>query len=91
MDGARVLLLRATADGDAVRVEVGDNGPGIPPEVVERVFQPFFTTKAQGKGTGLGLDISYRIVVNRHGGDLRVVSRPGETRMQVRLPLRPPA
>lgn len=85
---ARTLLLRAASDGDGVLIEVGDSGPGIPPEVVERVFQPFFTTKAQG--TGLGLDISYRIVVNRHGGDLRVISHPGETRMQVRLPLQPP-
>lgn len=88
-NGGGTLLLHATADGDAVRVEVVDNGPGIPPEVAERIFQPFFTTKAQGKGTGLGLDISYRIVVNRHGGDLHVVSHPGETRMQVRLPLHP--
>ena len=51
-------------------VEIGDTGPGIPEELRRRVFEPFFTTKPVGEGTGLGLDISYRIVVNRHGGDI---------------------
>jgi len=71
-----------------VLVEVGDTGPGVPAELRRRIFEPFFTTKAIGEGTGLGLDISFRIVVNRHGGDLRLVSEPGDTRFQVRLPLR---
>jgi signal transduction histidine kinase len=55
------------------------------------VFEPFFTTKPVGQGTGLGLDVSWRIVVNRHGGDLRVTSQPGDTRFRVLLPLREPA
>jgi signal transduction histidine kinase len=70
-----------------VRVEVCDNGPGIPAGNKQRIFEPFFTTKPVGQGTGLGLDISYRIVVARHGGDLRVESEPGRTCFVVRLPL----
>ena len=69
-------------------VEICDTGPGIPPELQKRIFEPFFTTKGVGEGTGLGLDISWKIVVNRHGGDLRVESRPGDTHFQVRLPIR---
>jgi signal transduction histidine kinase len=72
-------------------VEIGDDGPGIPAESRSRVFEPFFTTKAVGQGTGLGLDISYRIVVNRHRGDIVVDSRPGDTRFQVRLPVEEPS
>ena len=71
-------------------VEVCDTGPGVPPELTERIFEPFFTTKPVGEGTGLGLDISWRIVVKRHGGDLRVISQPGDTRFEVRLPLSEP-
>ena len=68
-------------------MEISDNGPGIPPEIQDRIFDAFFTTKPPGKGTGLGLDISYRIIVHRHRGDLRVSSRPGDTTFTVRLPL----
>ena len=57
----------------------------------DKIFEPFFTTKPVGEGTGLGLDICYRVITQRHGGDLRVVSVPGDTRFQVRLPLRGPA
>ncbi|MFL6097497.1 MAG: ATP-binding protein, partial [Blastococcus sp.] len=64
--------------------------PGIPEELRGRVFEPFFTTKPVGQGTGLGLDVSYRIVVQRHGGDLRVASQPGDTRFTVLLPLTEP-
>jgi signal transduction histidine kinase len=88
MEGHGTLTLRTAVDGDRALVEVGDTGPGIPEDLQRRVFEPFFTTKPVGQGTGLGLDVSWRIVVNRHGGDLRVVSRPGDTRLQVRLPLR---
>jgi signal transduction histidine kinase len=91
MAGEGTLTLRTARDGDRVLVEVGDTGPGIPPELRQRVFEPFFTTKPVGEGTGLGLDISYRIVVNRHGGDISLTSRPGDTRFQVRLPLAEPA
>ncbi len=88
MSGSGTLTLRTASEGDALLVEVGDSGPGVPEELRRRIFKPFFTTRAVGEGTGLGLDISFRIVVNRHGGDLRVVSEPGDTRFQVRLPLR---
>jgi signal transduction histidine kinase len=87
MGGQGTLTLRTRRDGDAVLVEVADTGPGVPEALHSRVFEPFFTTKPVGEGTGLGLDISYRIVVNRHHGDLRVLSAPGDTRFQVRLPL----
>jgi signal transduction histidine kinase len=68
-------------------VEIGDTGPGIAPDVRQRIFEPFFTTKPVGKGTGLGLDVSYRVIVTRHHGDIQVVSEPGSTRFQVRLPI----
>jgi signal transduction histidine kinase len=74
-----------------VLVDIGDTGQGIPPKFRLRVFEPFFTTKPVGEGTGLGLDISYRIVVNRHGGDISVTSQPGDTHFQVRLPTTEPA
>jgi signal transduction histidine kinase len=90
MEGAGTLTVRTSRDGDHVLVEICDTGPGIPPELQKRIFEPFFTTKGVGEGTGLGLDISWKIVVNRHGGDLRVVSSPGDTRFQVRLPLNSP-
>ncbi|MBF9066719.1 ATP-binding protein [Streptacidiphilus fuscans] len=83
------LTVRTTRDGDRVLVEIGDTGPGVPAEVQSRVFDPFFTTKPVGEGTGLGLDISWRIIVNRHGGDLRLQSEPGDTRFQIRLPIDP--
>jgi signal transduction histidine kinase len=87
MDGRGRLRLRTAREGDSVVVEVGDDGPGMPPDIQRRIFEPFFTTKDVGKGTGLGLDVSYRIVVKHHHGDLRVQSSPGDTRFQVRLPL----
>jgi signal transduction histidine kinase len=91
MEGEGTLTLRTLRDGDCARVEVCDTGPGIAPELRARVFEPFFTTKPVGQGTGLGLDVSWRVVVKRHGGDLRVVSEPGDTRFQVLLPLTEPA
>jgi signal transduction histidine kinase len=81
------LTLRTWQDGLNVWVEIGDNGPGIPPETQTRIFEPFFTTKAVGKGTGMGLDIAHRIVVERHRGEIRLQSQPGDTRFQIRLPL----
>ena len=91
MAGSGTLTVRTARDGDCALVEIGDTGPGIPEELRRRVFEPFFTTKPVGQGTGLGLDVSWRIVTNRHGGDLRVVSEPGDTRFQVRLPLTEPS
>ncbi|MEC3977367.1 ATP-binding protein [Amycolatopsis sp. H20-H5] len=81
------LTLRTSRVDDRVVVEIGDSGSGIPDEVRQRIFEPFFTTKPVGEGTGLGLDISWRIVVERHHGDLRVTSEPGDTRFEVLLPL----
>jgi len=87
MGGSGTLTVRTARDEDRVLVEIGDSGPGVPEEIRTRIFEPFFTTKPFGEGTGLGLDISWRIVVNKHHGDIRVLSQPGETRFQVRLPL----
>jgi signal transduction histidine kinase len=86
MNGSGTLTVRTARDGDYLLVEVGDTGPGVPEEIRSRIFEPFFTTKAFGEGTGLGLDISWRIIVNKHHGDLRVESVPGDTRFEVRLP-----
>jgi signal transduction histidine kinase len=89
MEGKGTLTIRTSRDDDDAVIEFADTGPGVPPEIKERIFEPFFTTKPVGQGTGLGLDISWRIVVNRHHGDLRVESVPGDTRFIVRLPLTP--
>jgi signal transduction histidine kinase len=91
MDGTGTLRVATRAEGDHVVVEIGDTGPGMPPEVAARAFEPFYTTKDVGKGTGLGLDIARRIVVERHGGTIAIDSRPGETVLRVRLPVRPRA
>jgi signal transduction histidine kinase len=88
MDGSGTLRLRTSVDGDCVVVEVIDTGAGIHPDVSARVFEPFFTTKDVGKGTGLGLDISRRIVVDRHGGEIELSSSQGATTARVRLPIR---
>jgi len=88
MDGTGTLRVATFVEGDSLVVEIGDTGPGMPPQVVDRAFEPFFTTKDVGKGTGLGLDIARRIVVERHGGTITIDSRPGETVVRVRLPLR---
>ncbi|HEY7606883.1 MAG TPA: ATP-binding protein, partial [Actinomycetes bacterium] len=87
MDGRGRLTVRTGRDGDRVLVEIGDNGPGVPEAAAAHLFEPFFTTKPVGRGTGLGLDICWRIVVSRHHGDLRFTSEPGDTRFQVVLPL----
>jgi signal transduction histidine kinase len=81
------IKIRTARENDRVLVEIADDGPGIPEEIRDRVFEPFFTTKDVGKGTGLGLDISYR-VVEELGGDICVLSEPGDTRFQVRLPIK---
>jgi signal transduction histidine kinase len=86
MTGTGTLTIRTARDGDQMLIEFADTGPGIPAGIRDRIFEPFFTTKPVGQGTGLGLDISWRIIVTRHHGDLRAVSVPGDTRMQVRLP-----
>jgi signal transduction histidine kinase len=91
MHGTGTLTIRTAREDDCVLVEIGDTGPGIADAIQKRIFEPFFTTKPVGEGTGLGLDIAWRIVVNKHHGDLRVESAPGDTRFQVRLPIEAPA
>ncbi|MEU6508183.1 ATP-binding protein [Streptomyces sp. NPDC046942] len=85
--GTGTLTVRSALDHERLLVEFRDTGPGVPAAIKDRIFDPFFTTKPVGEGTGLGLDISWRIVVNKHHGTLRVESVPGDTRFQVLLPL----
>ena len=89
MNGAGTLRISTRTDGDRIVVEFTDTGPGMPPEVAARAFEPFYTTKEVGKGTGLGLDIAQRIVAEHHGGTITITSHPGETTLQVRLPHQP--
>jgi signal transduction histidine kinase len=89
MQGKGELRVRTGRDLDRVLVEIGDNGPGIPPDVLPHIYEPFFTTKGVGKGTGLGLDTVCRIIRNHHG-EIRVSSHRGDTRFQVYLPVSQP-
>lgn len=86
-NGRGSVNIHTEIEGECAVVEITDNGVGIPPHILPRIFEPFFTTKNVGEGAGLGLDIAYRIVVNRHHGDIRVTSQPGDTRFRVYLPL----
>jgi signal transduction histidine kinase len=90
MGGRGELLIETSVEDGDIQVAIQDSGPGIPDEMVSRIFEPFFTTKSKGEGTGLGLSISARIV-EKHGGTIRVSSRPGRTRFEVRLPVDGPA
>jgi signal transduction histidine kinase len=87
MDGGGTLRIATWVDRDDLVVDITDSGPGMGPDVQARVFEPFFTTKDVGKGTGLGLDISRRIVIDRHGGGISFESQPGATTARVRLPI----
>jgi len=87
MDGKGEIVLRTYTEKDAVIVEIADNGPGIPQDIQTRIYEPFFTTKPPGKGTGLGLHISHDIIANRHHGQLLVESKPGQTRFKAVLPI----
>lgn len=89
MNGAGEIKIRTSKENNCVLVEITDNGPGIPSEIKERIFEPFFTTKGVGEGTGLGLVICYRIVVEKHKGDIHVLSQSGHTLFQIRLPIDP--
>ncbi|MEL7316828.1 MAG: ATP-binding protein, partial [Cyanobacteria bacterium J06559_3] len=82
----RTDCLRTNSQGNCVRIQIEDNGPGIPAEIQNRILDPFFTTKPMGKGTGLGLDAVRRIVENRHSGSLMISSIPGQTCFAVSLP-----
>jgi signal transduction histidine kinase len=87
VNGQGEVRIRTRRDDDHILVEIHDNGPGIPEDVREHLFEPFFTTKGVGKGTGLGLIISYRIVADRHHGELEFESKPGHTMFLARLPM----
>lgn len=87
MAGQGELTVTTRLEPGRLLVEFRDTGPGVPEEIRARIFEPFFTNKPVGDGTGLGLDISWRIVVQRHHGDLTVESVPGDTRFRVSLPL----
>lgn len=92
MNGEGTLTLRTMRENeDTIRVEIEDDGPGIPEDIIERIFTPFFTTKPFGEGTGLGLDLAWRIVVEKHHGNLSVQSQPGRTTFSICLPLEAPA
>jgi signal transduction histidine kinase len=91
MDGRGTLRVATRVEGDTVVVEISDTGPGMPSQVASRAFEAFYTTKDVGEGTGLGLDIARRIVVERHGGTISIDSRPGDTVLRVRIPVRPHA
>lgn len=88
MEGRGTLQVRTRALLDSIVVEVADDGGGMPAEVIARAFEPFFSTKDVGKGTGLGLDIARRIVTERHHGTITIESMPGDTVFRVQLPIR---
>jgi signal transduction histidine kinase len=90
MDGNGTLRISTRVASGSLVVEIADTGPGMPPDVQARAFDPFYTTKDVGKGSGLGLDISRRIVVERHRGEITIDSGPNETVLRVRLPLQHP-
>ncbi len=91
LDAQPTIKIRTSQQGNAIRVEIEDNGPGIPAEIQQRILEPFFTTKPMGQGSGLGLDVVRRTVENRHGGSLTVESRPGRTCFVIVLPVSIPS
>ena len=86
MGGTGTLRISTRLDADTLVVEIADTGPGMSPEVAARAFEAFYTTKDVGQGTGLGLDIARRIVVDRHRGQILIHSEPGDNVIEVRLP-----
>ena len=87
MSGQGTLILKTYQEDEWIVVEIADTGPGIPPEIQENLFEPFVTTKPPGEGTGLGLNISHHIIVQKHKGQISVISKPGQTCFQVKLPI----
>jgi len=87
MGGQGKITLRTYHQDSWIVVQIKDTGPGIPPDIQEKIFDPFYTTKAPGEGTGLGLNISYNIIVQKHKGQISVNSKPGETCFEIKLPL----
>ena len=87
MAGEGKLIVRTYQEDPWLVVEIEDDGPGIPDEIQSQIFDPFFTTKGPGDGTGLGLNISRNLIVQKHGGQISVLSKPGSTCFSVRLPM----
>jgi signal transduction histidine kinase len=87
MNGQGEINLRTHYEGSWITIEIEDNGPGIPESIQSKIFDPFFTTKAPGEGTGLGLNISHNIIVQKHKGEITVHSQPGRTSFQIKLPV----
>ncbi|MHA2098376.1 MAG: CoA-binding protein [Candidatus Kariarchaeaceae archaeon] len=87
LHGEGEITLRTRLNGDWVTIEIIDNGTGIPEDIKNKIFNPFFTTKPPGQGSGLGLDISYNIIVNKHRGDMKVFSQPGNTCFRITIPV----
>jgi signal transduction histidine kinase len=88
MKGRGNIKIKTFQDDDWVVVQISDTGHGIPEEVKAKIFDPFYTTKGPGEGTGLGLNISHGIIVDEHHGEINVVSQPGETCFEIRLPIK---
>jgi signal transduction histidine kinase len=88
MNGKGTLKIKTFRQDNWIIVQISDTGHGIPEDVKNKIFDPFFTTKSPGEGTGLGLNISYNIVVEEHQGEFKVVSKPGETCFEVKLPIK---
>lgn len=88
MDEGGQLIIKLQHQDDAIQVLITDNGSGIPADVLHRIFDPFFTTKAIGHGSGMGLDLSKKII-EQHGGTITVDSKPGETTFKIKLPENP--
>src|SRR4029450_1480541 len=86
VDGEGTIRISTRAEPEFVVVEIADDGPGMPPDVQARAFEPFFTTKDVGKGPGLGLHLSRRIIADRHKGQIMITSEPGNTVISVRVP-----
>jgi signal transduction histidine kinase len=86
-DATITIRTRYLGEEDMVEVEIEDNGPGIPEKALPSIFDAFFTTKEPGKGTGMGLHVSYSIVTQHHHGDMKVHSQPGQTRFIIQLPV----
>lgn len=87
MNGQGILKIKTFGEDNWVIVQISDNGHGIPKDVKAKIFDPFFTTKSPGEGTGLGLNISQNIIIDEHHGEINVVSKPGETCFEVKLPI----